>query len=53
MGQISSVIKNEIVDNMKETMTTNPTKFNVKSKEEIKYEKNNENNKESKFNDNS
>ncbi len=53
MGQISTVIKNEIVDNMRETMTTNPIKINVKSKEEIKHEKNNEKNKESKFNDKS
>lgn len=53
MGQISSVIKKEIVDNMRETMITNPTKINIKSKEEIKHEKNNEKNKESKFNDNS
>ena len=53
MGQISSVIKKEIVDNMREPMTTNPTKFNIINKEEIKDEKNNEKKDKSKFNDNS
>jgi hypothetical protein len=52
MGQISSAIKKEIVDNMKETMTTNPTKFNIINKEEIKDEKNNEKKDESKLNGN-